>query len=301
MRQTRALVVVADDFGFGPATTRGILELAQRGLVTGSVLMVNSPYAEASVAHWRKAGEPMELGWHPTLTSDTPILPASRVPSLVDKDGKFWTLGRLVKRLFLGRIVSSELEVELRAQYNRFRDLVGHPATLVNSHQHVSLFQPVGFILLHVLAQRRPLPYVRCVREPWRMLWRIPGARCKRSFLSFLGKPLAKKQQALGFLGNDWLAGITDPRWVRNPQFLVRWLSRIPGDIVELACHPGYYDATLIGRDCTANDGLLQRRVDELGLLNHPSFVEACEAAGFTRMQPSALSLFSGTYKAYAA
>ena len=74
MRQTRALVVIADDFGMGPATTQGILDLARRELVTGSVLMVNSPYAEEGVRAWRSAGCPLELGWHPTLTSDAPVL-----------------------------------------------------------------------------------------------------------------------------------------------------------------------------------------------------------------------------------
>ena len=44
------LVVIADDFGIGPATDRGILELAAAGLVTGTTLLVNSPYAPATVA-----------------------------------------------------------------------------------------------------------------------------------------------------------------------------------------------------------------------------------------------------------
>src|SRR5262245_49390862 len=166
MGQTRALVVVADDFGMGPATSQGILDLAARGLVTGSVLMVNSPHAEAGVRAWRQAGCPMELGWHPSLTSDRPILPPDRVPSLVKPDGSFYSLGLFMKWLFLGRIEAEEVHAELRAQHERFRELVGHPPTLVNSHQHVALFGVVGPVLLDVLEWRRPLPYVRCVREP---------------------------------------------------------------------------------------------------------------------------------------
>src|SRR5262245_51175233 len=129
MGQTRALVVVADDFGMGPATSQGILDLAARGLVTGSVLMVNSPYAEAAVHAWRQAGCPMELGWHPSLTSDAPVAPPERVPSLVTADGKFYTLGRLMKRLFLNRVAVDDIRTELQAQYERFCELVGHPPT----------------------------------------------------------------------------------------------------------------------------------------------------------------------------
>ncbi len=294
-------MVIADDFGMGPGTTQGILDLACRGLVTGSVLMVNSPYAAEAVRAWRTAGCPMELGWHPTLTSDAPVLPAHCVQSLVQSDGKFWTLGRLMKRLFLGRVAAAEIEAELRAQYDRFCDLVGQPPPVINTHQHVALFQPVGFLLLQVLHHQRPLPYVRRVQEPWRMLWRVPGARLKRWFLSFLGRPLSRLQHQMGFPGNDCLAGITDPRWVKDRRYFLRWLEHVPGDVVELACHPGHYDATLIGRDCKANDGLLERRVNEFARMSDPIFAEACAAAEFELVAPSALTASPLPAPSYAA
>ena len=71
----RFLVVTADDFGIGPATTHGILELALQGRVTATVLLVNSPHAEAAVRAWRQAGCVPELGWHPCLTLDRPVRP----------------------------------------------------------------------------------------------------------------------------------------------------------------------------------------------------------------------------------
>src|SRR5947208_10841292 len=85
----RYLLVTADDFGIGPETSRGILELAARGVVTSTVLLVNSPHALDAVAAWRKAGCPLELGWHPCLTIDAPILPPDQVPTLVGPDGRF--------------------------------------------------------------------------------------------------------------------------------------------------------------------------------------------------------------------
>src|SRR5207253_1458713 len=97
-------------------------------------------------------------------------------------------------------------------------------------------------VLRRILAQMSPLPYLRRVREPWYTTARIPGARAKRVFLSLLGRQQARQQQRLGFPGNDWLAGITDPPWVADPAFLLRWLRRIPGTVVELTCHPGYLD-----------------------------------------------------------
>src|SRR5262249_13536006 len=167
----RQLVVVADDYGIGPRTSAGILELARSGVVTGSVLLANSPYAAAEVANWRQAGQPMELGWHPNLTLDEPILHPSRIPSLVDVRGRFWRLGTFMKKLFFGRIRAGDIAAELEAQLKRYIDLVGRAPRLVNSHQHIGIFNPVGAILLDLLGQYRPRAYVRRVREPWRLVW----------------------------------------------------------------------------------------------------------------------------------
>jgi predicted glycoside hydrolase/deacetylase ChbG (UPF0249 family) len=285
--QQRLLAVVADDFGIGPSTSAGILHMARRGCVTASVLLVNSPYAEASVRSWRQHGCPMELGWHPNLTLDAPILPLRHVPSLVGPDGLFGPLGRFLRRWLCGRLAVAEIEAELDAQLRRFRELVGHWPTVVNTHQHVGLFAPVGAALLRVLTRRGCRPYVRRVQEPLRTLRQVPGARVKRVVLHHLGRDIARQQAAFGFPGNDWLAGITDPPCVKDAQFFARWLHALPGSRVEFMCHPGYRDQTLIGRDCGEHDGLLQRRVDELTLLEQTDFLGAIGDAGFTLVPPA--------------
>ena len=45
--------------------------------------------------------------------------------------------------------------------------------------------------------------------------------------------------------------------------------------------HPGHHDESLIARDSTGQDGLLQRRVDEYLLLQAPEFRRACQKARF--------------------
>jgi predicted glycoside hydrolase/deacetylase ChbG (UPF0249 family) len=284
---TRYLVVTADDFGIGPATTEGILDLAAAGRVTGSVLLVNSPYAEDAIKQWRLHGRALELGWHPCLTLDQPITPHSLIPSLVGPDGYFWSLGAFISRFITGRIKLSEIEIELRAQIALCQDLLGHAPTVVNFHHHLQVFPAIGAALRQILSAQGPLPYLRRVLEPWAMIQRISGARLKRVFLSALGKTEYARQVQAGFPGNDWLAGVTDPPFVEDTDFLVRWIRSVPGRIVELTCHPGHRDRTLIGRDCTATDGHVQRRVSELRLLASPSFAIACETAGFRCVSPS--------------
>jgi predicted glycoside hydrolase/deacetylase ChbG (UPF0249 family) len=288
MDASRFLIVIADDFGIGPATSRAILELAKSGIITGTVLLANSPYAADAVRQLGRSGLALDVGWHPCLTMDPPAAGSKRVPSLVDDNGCLWPLREFLTRLLLGRIRPLEVEIELNAQYDRFVELLGRPPALVNSHQHVSLFPPVGRILRRVLARCRPLPYLRRVCEPWTMLKDIPGARLKRTVLNGLGRLEARRQARLGFPGSEVLAGITDPLWVKDAEFFVRWLGKVPGRVVELACHPGYRDDTLLGRDCHPGDGLIERRADELNLLRQPRLLQACGRAGLTLLSPSA-------------
>lgn len=289
MGPPRQLVVIADDFGIGPDTDRGILELASAGLVTGTTLLVNSPYAAAAVAGWNRAGRPLDLGWHPNLTLDRPILPAERVPSLVRPDGTFWPLGMFMRRSLLGRMNPAEVAAELAAQHRRFVEMVGAPPVVVNSHQHSSLFRPVTRVLFDFLAARPDRPFVRRVREPWRLLARVPGARVKRVVLSRLGHRQAGDLDRAGFPGCDWLAGVTDPPFVTDERFHARWLAHTPGRTVELMCHPGYHDLTLVGRDTAGDDAFVQRRVDELALFRRPELPDLIRAAGFALTRPSEL------------
>jgi|SRR5579872_3414857 len=273
----RQLLITADDYGIGPETSRGILAAARCGAITSSVLLVNSPFAERMVREWDKAGRPLELGWHPCLTLDKPILPPGRVPSLVGADGRFHNLGRLMKLIALGRINAGEVRAEFRAQLERFIEIVGNPPPNVNAHHHIHVFRIVIDVLMDVLGDVEPKPFVRRVVESRRTLWSVSGARLKRGFLAFRGRSAARRQVLRGFPGNQTLLGVTDPKYVSDPEFFLRWLSSSRGQLVELACHPGYPDPTLDGRD----DDPLMRRPHELDRLLAPQFVKAVRAAGF--------------------
>ncbi len=285
----RSLLVIADDIGIGLNTTTGILEAAAHGVVTGSALLVNSPHALDAVRRWRQLCPTLEIGWHPNLTLDSPLCAPAQVASLIQSDGTFWPLGPFLKRWFLGLLDPVQIERELRHQLERFVMLTGRAPRFVNCHQHIGLFTPVGEILMRILAELPVKPYLRRIQEPWSMLRKLPGARMKRAFLGGLGRRLSRSQAAHGFPGNDWLAGITKPACVQDPRFFVRWLNAMPGEVVELMCHPGHHDPTLLGRDCAERDGLLQQRVNELRWLRAPAFLEAVEAAGFQLMTPAQL------------
>jgi predicted glycoside hydrolase/deacetylase ChbG (UPF0249 family) len=120
-------------------------------------------------------------------------------------------------------------------------------------------------------------------------LMRVPGARPKRAILSAFGQIAGQRSKADGFPHCPQFAGLTDPPYVADQRFFVRWLRAIPGERVELMCHPGYRDETLIGRDCAADNEFVARRVHELALLRAPEFLAAVKDAGFRLTAPSAV------------
>jgi chitin disaccharide deacetylase len=282
-RLTRTATIVADDYGIGPETSRGILELACEGRLTATVVIVNAPDAERAVRAWRAADPPADLGWHPNLTLDRPVLPALTVPSLVRPDGTFWPLRQFLRRVCLGRVRHSDVRAEWAAQYRRFVELAGQPPALVNSHQHVSLFGPCGRALSAVLQDAGVRPYLRRVVEPARTLFRVPGARAKRLVLMCLSRRATRRQ----FPACDWLVGVTAPEFTADAAFWVRWLRHLPrSGSVELCCHPGYHDLTLTGRDCDAGEGLA-RRPREMAHLRSAAFQAACDRAELRLVRPS--------------
>ena len=224
----RPLLVTADDFGVGLPTSRGILQLAEAGVVSATVMLVNSPYAEDSLRLWWKSGVPLDVGWHPCLTLDSPVLPASRVPGLVDAEGKFPPVGTVVRRAMLGRLPFEQVAAEFRAQLRRFHDLTGFFPRVVNAHHHIHVLPVVGRALREVLGELEFRPFLRRVREGSRELWGHGGARLKRLFLSTLGNRAAKHQADAVLPGATVHLGITNPARLVSEDFFPDWLGRTP-------------------------------------------------------------------------
>jgi predicted glycoside hydrolase/deacetylase ChbG (UPF0249 family) len=291
-KAARALVVVADDYGMGPETSRGILELAQVGAVTATVLLVNSPHAEDAVRHWQAAAPPADLGWHPCLTMDRPLSRPEDVPTLVGPDGRMGPLSRFLSRLLAGRIHAAEVRRELLAQYQRFRDLTGSLPLVVNTHHHVAAFSPVGAVLGDILREQAPRPFLRRVREPWRQLLRVRGARFKRTALTLFGRAQARRQEQDGFPGASVLAGVGSPS--QDPAFFRRWLRQARGAVVELMCHPGWPDTTLLQRDLDSPPWAVEARAAERHWLAQEEFRQECRRAGFQLARPGSLLQESG-------
>jgi predicted glycoside hydrolase/deacetylase ChbG (UPF0249 family) len=106
----KLLIVNADDFGYGRAINRGIVQAHRAGIVTSASLMVNTPATEEAVDLATTLPR-LSLGLHVNFTNE-----AQRLIPFEDPDTTRW---------------------EMRRQFDRFVDLTGRLPTHLDAHQHV--------------------------------------------------------------------------------------------------------------------------------------------------------------------
>ena len=209
----RRLIVNADDLGRTVGINDGVLEAHRDGIVTSATLMVC--YAAAADAARRLAEAPaLGVGLHLQLSGGRPLLSAEQVPSLVDARGD------LPRRPDgLGTARREHVERELRAQLERFEELVGRAPTHLDSHHHAHSRTAI-FEVVAGLAAARSLPVRRASPEVAAAL-DARGVRTTDAFDDRFydeGVDLATLHVALDLLA----AGVT-----------------------ELMCHPGRCDHEL--------------------------------------------------------
>jgi chitin disaccharide deacetylase len=132
---TKLIIVHADDLGETHAVNAAAVNAIERGTINSASMMVPCPWFP-EIADYGKSHPDADFGLHLTLTSErvyyrwSPVAPADKVPSLVDKDGYFhhdWDHNEPVN--------AKEVEIELRAQIERALGMGVRP-THLDSHQY---------------------------------------------------------------------------------------------------------------------------------------------------------------------
>lgn len=140
----RYLLIRGDDLGVTHAANEGFRKFAQMGVLSGWSIMAPCPWFMEAVALAKEFPE-VDLGMHLTLMSEwegyrwSPVLGAARVPSLVDKNGYFYSdpIG-----LILANPSMEELEAELRAQVERALDNGLNVRYIDNGHGNLGVMVP---------------------------------------------------------------------------------------------------------------------------------------------------------------
>jgi chitin disaccharide deacetylase len=275
----RRLVVNADDLDLSEGVNEGIFSAHDRGILTSASLFASAPATTQAI---RRAGlrPSLSIGVHLTLVDGTPTLPANRIPSLVDLDGRFRPSWKpFVLACVRGKVAFDEVEGELTAQIDRIR-AEGIRLTHLDSHKHVHAFPPIFAIVVR-LAARFGIPAVRVPYEQWSPAWfdRQYGRQTARQALANLAM--------LPWASRDYRAA--SQRRLRVSRFVGRvhtgvlstesldaTLRHLRPGVTELMVHPGYVDEAL---QQTATR-LLSSRAREVDLLCSSAVRDRVEVEG---------------------
>lgn len=269
----RQLIVNADDFGYSPGVTQGILRAHLDGIVTSSSVMINMSAAEESIEIATNEAPTLGLGLHLNITAGKPLSLPEKVPALVDAAGQFKHKADIAQNL--GAIPKEQFEREFRTQFERFFSVAGKPPDHLDSHHHISYLHPAIVEVMLTLAEEVAIP----VRSP---LPRNPDSAAE--LLKSLGLldpniPVSALIQDLQSLLSD--SNVKTPDNFITSFFgdkvalgdLLNILVDLPDGRSELMCHPALVDTPLAD-----SSGYIEPRMKELESLTHPAVRELINA-----------------------
>jgi predicted glycoside hydrolase/deacetylase ChbG (UPF0249 family) len=199
----RRVILNADDLGYEPNVTRGLLKSMKDGIVSSATMIVNGPYSNEAVitAHSLAVGLHLNLArWRPL--SEMPAELLSPTGELVESRAH--------------ELPAGVVALEVHAQLDALFALLGTPATHIDVHKHLHRLPNVLEGLLSA-AKVHALP-VRTIDEAMREKARAAGVATNTHFFGDAG--------ATGY-------------WTLEQ--LESTLKALPAaGVVELMCHPGY-------------------------------------------------------------
>jgi chitin disaccharide deacetylase len=264
----RRAIVNADDLGISESRSRGILEAHQKGIVTSTTLLANSPHMD-SIAQWLRECPKLGVGVHLNLSEGKAILSHPR--SLTDDQGRFLGTEETRRRLMEGRFDREEMQTEFDLQIRRVRDL-GIEPTHLDSHQHIHLY-PAVMSALCWAAQRHGITKVRLPREPVPAPGSVtPSIYWELVRFQGLVPKAAQDLASAGLRTPDHFRGITLRGGLHFDRFL-DMMARLPEGTTEVMVHPGHREPA--GKVFSTED-----RERELRLLTDPETRKAIENYG---------------------
>lgn len=213
------LIVNADDFGYTPGVTRGIVRAHREGIVTATTMMANAPDSEGAGRAARE-NDALDVGVHLVFTYGRPVLPPARVPSLLADRAKFWPVEDLMRR---GQPTADEALAEGRAQFAKVRELIGREPTHIDTHHWVHDLPALEDAVLALAKETGAAARAHDGRQ--RARFRDAGIRTTDRFV--------REYQHTGKIGTERLLQ------------LLEVLAEDSGTI-ELMCHPGEPDEALL-------------------------------------------------------
>ena len=244
----KRLIVTADDFGASREVNDAVEQAHRDGILTAASLMVAGDAAADAVAR-AHALPTLGIGLHIVLVEGRPLLPADRIPALVDATGNFRTdMARAGVTIFASPAARRQLAAEVEAQFAAFA-ATGLVLDHVNAHKHFHLHPTIAGTILKV-GTRYGMRAARAPIEPRRLLRQVDGSETGSRIETVWARLGRARLRRAGMLVPDqvfglaWSGAMTADR-VRGI------LERLPDGLTEIYTHPatGAYPGSAPGYD----------------------------------------------------
>lgn len=235
-----AMIVCADDYGLRDDINRAILELVRSGRLSAvSCLVAFERCSPAVLAELCEHASRIDVGLHLCLTDEHLPLSASLAR---ETRAALPSYGKLLGNAMLGHLKAGQVEAQVAAQYELFRQKCGRRPDFIDGHLHVHQLPGArqGVVRFVRSLRSEDRPYVRNTRLPLRELRRRRLPWVKAGFIGAFGAKLAGELRAAGLPTNDGFAGIYD---FRNSQryaaYFPLFAACLTGANGILVVHPG--------------------------------------------------------------
>lgn len=234
------------------SVNHGIVRAFREGILTSTSLMANGDAFEEAVSLSTQHPE-LAIGVHLVLVGGKPVSQPSRVPSLVQQDGKLFSDYKAFVKSYLKQQVNiSEIAEEFRLQIEKILS-AGITISHIDGHQHLHILPGVIEQVISLAKEYR----IRWIRSPFDKMNKAlsPG----NLGLRFLASRAKQKILANNLHTNDHFSGTAYSGVLTEPVLLSLVKTVEPGT-TEIMCHPG--EGVVDGED-TAPD----RKIDRPGEL----------------------------------
>lgn len=236
----KKLVITADDYGMSEGVNEAIEKCIESGVVLSTNVMVNMDYLE-NAPKLKEKFPNLSLGLHYNFTAGYPLLPKDKIPSLVDKDGKFLSYTKLREKCKKGTYNLDEVKLEMKAQYDKYVSLIGEP-DYWNTHQNVHVYPKLNELFIDVSKSFG----IKSMRTHRRIFVKSSIGKTDKSLKWCLTNPI-KKVMLNSWRKNALKKGVTSPDGILvrmyekdklNMGYLLNNIKWEKTSFAELIIHP---------------------------------------------------------------
>jgi|SRR3989344_2366727 len=170
----------ADDIGLSKVCNEVVFNLLQQKKLKSISILANARYVDEVCKRLIKIRD-VPFFLHLNLIEGYAVSDPKKIPTLVKKNGEFYSRNALIIRLLLRQVDLGHLQIELDAQLLKLKEL-NVRISGIDSHQHVHALSPISEIVARVVQSHHRLK----VRQLSQMKTHSLNGRFKLTLLKLL-------------------------------------------------------------------------------------------------------------------